>query len=62
MATRLYGVLHVGSMKLTINGKPQRSFLLMDKNVVAYLGLAEAAKSGLASDEASNEPEPEDFS
>ncbi|KAL2148765.1 hypothetical protein VTH82DRAFT_1912 [Thermothelomyces myriococcoides] len=40
----------------------ERSFLLMDKNVVAYLGLAEAAKSGLASDEASNEPEPEDFS
>ncbi|AEO56060.1 hypothetical protein MYCTH_107134, partial [Thermothelomyces thermophilus ATCC 42464] len=37
-----------------------RSLLLTDENVVAYLGLKEAAESGLASEEASNEPE--DFS
>ncbi|KAL2159660.1 hypothetical protein VTH06DRAFT_2229 [Thermothelomyces fergusii] len=38
----------------------ESSLLLMDENVVAYLGLAETAESGLAGDEASNEPE--DFS
>jgi hypothetical protein len=34
--------------------------LLTDRNVVAYLGLTEAAESGLADEEASNEPD--DFS
>lgn len=38
----------------------QRSSLLTDKNVVAYLGLKEPAESGLAGEEASNEPD--DFS
>lgn len=38
----------------------QRSSLVTDKNVVAYLGLAEAAESDLAGEEASNEAD--DFS
>ncbi|KAK4041793.1 hypothetical protein C8A01DRAFT_34171 [Parachaetomium inaequale] len=38
----------------------ERSSLLTDRNVVAYLGLTEAAESGLAGDEVSNEPD--DFS
>ncbi|KAH6649935.1 hypothetical protein F5144DRAFT_27502 [Chaetomium tenue] len=38
----------------------EKNALLADKNVVAYLGLTEAAESGLAGDEASNEPD--DFS
>jgi hypothetical protein len=38
----------------------QRSSLLTDKNVVAYLGLKEPAESGVAGEEASNEPD--DFS
>ncbi len=38
----------------------QRSSLLTDENVVAYLGLKEAAESDLAGDEASNEAD--DFS
>ncbi|KAG7288692.1 hypothetical protein NEMBOFW57_005048 [Staphylotrichum longicolle] len=38
----------------------ERSSLLTDKNVVAYLGLKEPAESGLAGEEASNEPD--DFS
>ncbi|KAH6845160.1 hypothetical protein B0I37DRAFT_379346 [Chaetomium sp. MPI-CAGE-AT-0009] len=38
----------------------EKTALLADENVVAYLGLTEAAESGLAGDEASNEPD--DFS
>jgi hypothetical protein len=38
----------------------QKNALLADQNVVAYLGLTEATESGLAGDEASNEPD--DFS
>jgi hypothetical protein len=38
----------------------QRSSLVADKNVVAYLGLTEAAGSDLAGEEASNEAD--DFS
>ncbi len=38
----------------------QRSLLLTDQNVVAYLGLKEAAESDLEGQEASNEAE--DFS
>jgi hypothetical protein len=41
-------------------GVLQRSSLLTDKNVVAYLGLTEPAGSDLAGEEASNEPD--DFS
>ncbi len=38
----------------------QKSSLLVDKNVVVYLGLKEAAGSDLADDETSNEAD--DFS